>query len=608
MITIETLAQANNPLPLQALFYTEGCRSHLDLGSNEGRTLRGLDKAILVAVELFEPSVEAMRKDGINAHCRDIREYVQSCVDDRAMAPWDRVTAFDVIEHFPKAEALTLLDGIEQIAAKEIVLFVPIETDDPRCQAYMESAIAAQPEDQRELQRHKSRWTPEEFQQRGYMVAILPDCHCPGFGAFFAAWYRRPEDRAAAEERLNKHIDSRQGPTWGHLGSGAAVDRPLLLNGIERSFLGDGVKIGYGARIECIGDYTGQHYGGQLTIGDGTTIEMFAHIGAAESVVIGRDCLIAGRVTILDHEYGYLTNLPLHGQPLTVDPVRIGDSVFIGEGAVICKGVTIGERAVIGAGAVVTRDVPAGAVVGGVPAREIQYSTLTRYVPSVRVVIPTIAPNSDRLKRCLDSLANAEGGIVADVIVDGKREGFAATCNRGIVKAMADNPDFILLLNDDTVVHPEAIERMFAVMEAFPDVGLVGPCSNRVSGPQLREPLAGPISQEISRLVGFCLLIRRSVIDKIGGLDPAYGVGNFEDDDYCLRARAAGFKLRVALDSFVHHDGGATLGRDEKFAKAMAHGWGVFERKFGAVQREGGYSVSVPKWAEGLYIPLLVKD
>lgn len=55
--------------------------------------------------------------------------------------------------------------------------------------------------------------------------------------------------------------------------------------------------------------------------------------------------------------------------------------------------------------------------------------------------------------------------------------------------------------------------------------------------------------------MGFCLLISREAIDRVGLLDERFGLGNFEDDDYCRRAEAAGFRLVIARDAFVHHFG-----------------------------------------------------
>ena len=58
---------------------------------------------------------------------------------------------------------------------------------------------------------------------------------------------------------------------------------------------------------------------------------------------------------------------------------------------------------------------------------------------------------------------------------------------------------------------------------------------------------------------GFCLLIRRAVIEAIGLLDEQFGIGCFEDDDYCLRAIQAGYRAVIAADAFVHHFGGRTF-------------------------------------------------
>lgn len=221
----------------------------------------------------------------------------------------------------------------------------------------------------------------------------------------------------------------------------------------------------------------------------------------------------------------------------------------------------------------------------------------------VSIVIPTVDPGGDRVRWCLASLKTCTPEPHEIIIsADYKRTGFAATVNRGIVQARGN---FLLLLNDDVTVGPGWLSRMLSVFDAFPDVGLVGPCSNNVSGPQQRESLPGPISQEVGRLVGFCLLVRREVIGKIGCLDEAYGL-TFEDDDLCLRARAAGFKARIALDSFVHHDCSATFREGNiDFAASMAQGWAVFSQKWGAKRTATGYTVDTPIFSnESCYCPL----
>jgi O-antigen biosynthesis protein len=182
------------------------------------------------------------------------------------------------------------------------------------------------------------------------------------------------------------------------------------------------------------------------------------------------------------------------------------------------------------------------------------------------------------------------------VIFNRANLGFAAGNNQGLACARGHA---LLLLNNDTVVTAGWLERLLGALELHPDCGLVGPASNSVSGPQLAASAnyssldqlpqfatqwcaahAGQ-SAEASRLVGFCLLLRRAVVESIGGLDPLFGSGNFEDDDFCIRAGLAGFKLRIALDSFVHHTGGQTFkGAKIDYRASLERNWELFKTKW----------------------------
>jgi len=83
-------------------------------------------------------------------------------------------------------------------------------------------------------------------------------------------------------------------------------------------------------------------------------------------------------------------------------------------------------------------------------------------------------------------------------------------------------------------------------------------------------------------VVGFCMLIKRAVIDKIGGLDTSYGLGNFEDDDFSLRAALAGFKSWMAQDCFIHHFGHRTfIGANIDFNANLTKNWEIFKQKWG---------------------------
>lgn len=127
-----------------------------------------------------------------------------------------------------------------------------------------------------------------------------------------------------------------------------------------------------GARIEAVEADEGRST--LMEIGDDTVIHMNFHCGAAESVKIGKDVLIAGGVYITDHDHVFDDpDVPARwADGLVSKPVVIGDGAWLGEGCVILKGVTVGCRAVVAANAVVTKDVPPGAVVGGIPAKVIK--------------------------------------------------------------------------------------------------------------------------------------------------------------------------------------------------------------------------------------------
>jgi GT2 family glycosyltransferase len=162
----------------------------------------------------------------------------------------------------------------------------------------------------------------------------------------------------------------------------------------------------------------------------------------------------------------------------------------------------------------------------------------------------------------------------AKVVAISENIGFAGGNNQGL--AVADG-EYVLLLNNDTVVTPGWLDRMIAALERDPRVGVVGPRSNNVAGAQLvanvpytdragldafaaqhAETHAGKGSNS-GWVIGFCLLARRNVVEQIGGLDTRYGPGNFEDNDFCMRSMLAGWSCWIADDAFVHHYGGRTF-------------------------------------------------
>lgn len=108
---------------------------------------------------------------------------------------------------------------------------------------------------------------------------------------------------------------------------------------------------------------------GDPEIGEGTWIGAFTVIDGSGGLRIGAGCDVSCGAQIYTHSTVRRCTSGRRHADVDRAPVRIGDRVFIGANAVVQMGVTIGDEAVVGAGAVVTRDVPARAVVTGVPAR-----------------------------------------------------------------------------------------------------------------------------------------------------------------------------------------------------------------------------------------------
>lgn len=195
------------------------------------------------------------------------------------------------------------------------------------------------------------------------------------------------------------------------------------------------------------------------------------------------------------------------------------------------------------------------------------------------------------------------------LIVNTENRGFPAAVNQGIQAASGEQ---VLLINNDCLVTTGWLRRLRMALYRDEKVGLVGPCSNQVSGVQQIDVGYRDLGdldgfawewgkhhnnghEETDRLVGFCLLIKRELIEQIGLLDEQFGIGNFEDDDYCRRAREAGYKAVIAWDAFVHHFGGATFrASDVDFAALMRENRRLYEKKWGSAHASAQASKPSP--------------
>jgi acetyltransferase-like isoleucine patch superfamily enzyme len=125
------------------------------------------------------------------------------------------------------------------------------------------------------------------------------------------------------------------------------------------------VWIGDGTKIRC--------HEGVVEIGDKTVIGQECTISAYQRVRIGEQCVIADRAMFIDFDHGIAeVERPIRVQGIYKRDTVVGSNVWIGYGACVLRGVRVGDNSVIGTNAVVTKDVPANAVVGGVPAKMIR--------------------------------------------------------------------------------------------------------------------------------------------------------------------------------------------------------------------------------------------
>ena len=184
------------------------------------------------------------------------------------------------------------------------------------------------------------------------------------------------------------------------------------------------------------------------------------------------------------------------------------------------------------------------------------------------------------------------------VILNKENLGFAAGNNQGLALSRGKH---MVLLNSDAVVTAGWLERLVEAAERNPRAGLLGAVTNNISGMQklssvdydestlagLAEFASGCASgydgqvERTLRLTGFCLLVKRELLARIGGLDERFGRGNYEDNDYCLRAHLAGYEGLILRSCFVHHFGGASFrAAGVDYSEQIRRQWEIFRSKW----------------------------
>jgi O-antigen biosynthesis protein len=226
--------------------------------------------------------------------------------------------------------------------------------------------------------------------------------------------------------------------------------------------------------------------------------------------------------------------------------------------------------------------------------------------------------------------------VPVTIVTNSTNLGFPAAINQGLRLARGE---YLVLLNNDVVVTDGWLDQLIGLVNARrgstaeiaegaerngaerngsgeerPErtntIGLVGPMSNFAAPPQLVEDVTYrdiPDMHVFARrwreehrkqwftapkLSGFCLLMKRAVYEKIGGLDERFGLGLFDDDDLAERARRAGFELAVAHDLFVHHFGSRTFqGNGIDIGKLLDENAHRFAEKWGLTHGKNGRGI-----------------
>lgn len=233
------------------------------------------------------------------------------------------------------------------------------------------------------------------------------------------------------------------------------------------------------------------------------------------------------------------------------------------------------------------------------------------------VIIPNLN-GFPHVRPCLETLRRTTPGPIELVVVDngstdgslewlreqpdvrllemGRNLGAPAARNRGLAVASGER---VLFCDNDVLFTPRWHEILVGHLDAWPDIGMVGPVSDYVVDaqkaarvPHADESLdayAAAVHTEqrgrhayTSQLILFFILARREVVERIGGIDEVYGRWGFEDNDWSLRARLAGYRLRIARDCFIRHLGSRTSKTANiDYRSLLLENWEVFKRKWG---------------------------
>lgn len=251
-------------------------------------------------------------------------------------------------------------------------------------------------------------------------------------------------------------------------------------------------------------------------------------------------------------------------------------------------------------------------------------SACIRCIPKVSIVVLTYN-NLTLNQQCIDSILHKTAyGNYELIIVDNKSEdgtveylkalreqclpnvkillndenkGFAGGNNIGIA---ASSGDYVLLLNNDTVISRGWLTAMVKHLENNPQLGMCNPVTNSIGNESMVKAVYSNLTEfheyayiftagnmnveytDVDRLPLFATLIRKSVIEQAGLLDTAYKVGMFEDDDYTETVKSKGYEIIIVDDAFIHHVNNASFKKldDVEYQRIFEENKALYEKKW----------------------------
>jgi acetyltransferase-like isoleucine patch superfamily enzyme len=181
-------------------------------------------------------------------------------------------------------------------------------------------------------------------------------------------WREEPTYRVAVRARLMRPYRVRQ---FARFGTDSFVHKPTWVYGPHHIAIGDRVMIMAGAWLSAE-RLTWEDPEPSIVIGDGSGIRAWVTVSASSRIEIGSDVVFGAQCTIIDCDHTWRRGHPnVLFNPVTTQPIRIGDGTWLGDRVTVLQGATIGKRCAIGAHSVVRGEIPDGSVAAGAPARVI---------------------------------------------------------------------------------------------------------------------------------------------------------------------------------------------------------------------------------------------